>query len=57
MGLLIELTRLMNTMQYIIDATVKELARRTTSQIQVIDIARLAAEQCGHYWIGEQTFD
>lgn len=44
---------LMSLRKYIIDATVKELASRTNSQVQVIDITHLAADRCGSYWLGQ----
>ncbi|KAG0705885.1 hypothetical protein DFH29DRAFT_233012 [Suillus ampliporus] len=34
---------------YIIDATVKELAHRTGSEVLVIDAVQLAAGECGHF--------
>ncbi|OAX43585.1 AAA-domain-containing protein [Rhizopogon vinicolor AM-OR11-026] len=34
---------------YVIDATVKELARRTGSEVLVIDAVQLAAGECGHF--------
>lgn len=35
--------------EYIIDATVKELAHRTGAEVLVIDAVQLAAGECGHF--------
>jgi len=37
---------------YVIDATVKELAHRTGSEVLVIDAVQLAAGECGHFGKG-----
>lgn len=38
--------------EYIIDATVKELAHRTGAEVLVIDAVQLAAGECGHFGKG-----
>lgn len=37
---------------YVIDATVKELAHRTGSEVLVVDAVQLAAGECGHFGKG-----
>ncbi|KAG1754494.1 hypothetical protein EDB19DRAFT_1969664, partial [Suillus lakei] len=41
---------------YIIDATVKELANRTGAEVLVIDAVQLAAGECGHFGKGMHLF-
>jgi hypothetical protein len=42
--------------EYVIDETVRELARRTGSEVVVLDAVQLAAGEWGHFGKGKVIF-